>query len=207
MLFTARTLLLCLFSLLLLQFWALLNLPLVRGGDDVPAVTERSDPLGDALPKRSIGRLGTTRLRQDNSFTRATFFDEGRSVALISSDHTLRIWDAATGKLQTTRFQGENVEPHVFSAGGKLVSYSDRNGVRVLALDRRDEVYRLWRDWDTVGEVFASRRAHTFMQAFSPDQSLLAAGGGDVLQMWNIRAGTLRWEGKWKGLLRPALPR
>src|SRR5580704_13927079 len=54
----------------------------------------RLDAFGDPLPPGAYARFGTTRLRHETEA--AGFFDE---TTIVSVGSSIRLWDAATGKL------------------------------------------------------------------------------------------------------------
>jgi WD40 repeat protein len=99
----------------------------------------RTDLYGDALPKGAIARLGTIRLRHDESdhIASIALSPDGKMIASGGSEGNfagqvgekpfrIRLWDAATGK-ELRRFGGHTicVESVAFSPDGKSLASAD----------------------------------------------------------------------------------
>src|SRR5580765_6711204 len=67
-----------------------------------PPAKPRTDSLGDPLPPGAIARLGTLRFKHDPGryaiIRTAIFSPDGKKIATLADNGTLRLWDAATGK-------------------------------------------------------------------------------------------------------------
>ena len=63
-------------------------------------VTPRVDALGDPLPERVLARIGHARFRHDEAVRTLALSPDGSAVATATHTGTVRLWDAATGKLR-----------------------------------------------------------------------------------------------------------
>ena len=119
------------------------------------------------------------------------FAPGGKVLATGSADHTIKLWDAATGKLRTTlKGHADEVLAVAFSPDGKILASA---GGDLLDTAKAGEVI-LW-------DVARSRRRFTLKGhtaavlglAFSPDGQTLATGGTDrKVILWNVKAGKQR---------------
>jgi WD40 repeat protein/serine/threonine protein kinase len=105
----------------------------------------------------------------------------GKMIASAGFDRTVRLWDAATGKLlQTLRGHGNYVAKVAFSADGKVVaSASADNRVKL---------------WDVAtGQELRTLRGHSRPLSgvvFSPDGKWLASSSHDgAVKLWDAKTG------------------
>ncbi|EMR90185.1 putative vegetative incompatibility protein het-e-1 protein [Botrytis cinerea BcDW1] len=112
------------------------------------------------------------------------FSADSRMLASGSGDHTIKIWDAATGTLQQT-LEGHNdwVRSIAFSADSKL-----------LASGSRDHTIKIWdAATGTLQQTLEGHSDWVNSIAFSADSKLLASGSGDhTVKIWDAATGTLQ---------------
>ena len=106
----------------------------------------------------------------------------GGLIATASDDHTVRIWDAATGKERRRLPHGHWVRAVALSPDGRsLVSSSLDDTVRLWDLQSGKEVYKL----PGHGEL-GGRRA----VGFTPDGRRFLSWGDDLdLRVWDVKTG------------------
>ncbi len=113
--------------------------------------------------------------------TSVGFSPDGTRLASGSGDHTVKLWDAATGKeLAILLGHSSDVTSVTFS----------RNGTR-LASGSEDKTVMLW---DVAsGKAWATLQGHSekvTSVAFSPDGSRLASGSWDkTVMLWDVASG------------------
>src|SRR6266545_1519668 len=136
------------------------------GGAQMPI---RTDLHGDPLPEHALLRFGSVRLRHQAPTYGVAFSSDGKLVASASTDASVCVWDAATGK-QIHRFLVPSVRHRAlaFSPDGKMLAAAGWN-----------EAVRLW---DLVsGKELAALQLKEGAEesvpavAFSPDGRTLAA--------------------------------
>jgi WD40 repeat protein len=143
--------------------------------------------LADAATGRVVHRAGWD--DQDN-VGRVAYVPDGKTIATVSSDSTLRLWDvAATKLLHRERLVREG------KLAPKSIAFSPDAGSRLLAI--------LWQETIDLWDVAHLRRARSIAidrqyrpncLMFSLDGTILAAGvasSGEEIRLWRVEDGTL----------------
>jgi eukaryotic-like serine/threonine-protein kinase len=105
------------------------------------------------------------------------FGPDGRRIASASNDRTIKIWDAATGRIIRTLAAGEFVQVVAFHPDGSQIASGGSN--RVVTL------------WDVAtGQPIRSLAGHAlsiFQLAYSPDGKSLASSSTDgTVRLWDL---------------------
>jgi RNA polymerase sigma factor (sigma-70 family) len=157
-----------------------------------------ADAQGDPLPAGAVARLGTLRWRHGERVSSVTFSPDGTRLASASWDHTVGLWEVATGKrLRTFRGHKGFVTCVRFTPDGKsLVSGAEDN-------------IRLW-DVNTGKERQQFKHAGwVWSVALSHDGKTLAAHTNNVpagcISLWDVGTGgklrELVFEGNQDGVM------
>src|SRR5262245_8629282 len=117
----------------------------------------RVDRAGDPLPEGAVARLGSARLRHPAHWVSGVAISpDGRVIATVGSDASLRLWDFATGRLLRVvpNHQASDMAP-AFLSDGKAIASVEGHVVRLLDADtgeerRRFEGERGWRIYSQV---------------------------------------------------------
>jgi WD40 repeat protein len=148
-----------------------------------------TDRYGDPLPPGAVMRLGSTRLRQPDQVTSLSFAPDGKTLAVGCDDHTIRLWDVATGKAVGTLQGTGHYNYHVaFSPDGKILASEDKVGGTT--------VIRLWdvASRQQIDQFVVGHEDWVNALAFSPDGKLLATGAGSevdgTIRLWDLAKGT-----------------
>jgi WD40 repeat protein len=146
------------------------------------AAPPRTDRTGDALPPDAVARAGTVRWRHGGPVLALAFAPDGKTLASVSGDGSLRLWDSSTGR-ELRRFLGHKGEV-------RCVAFApDGNS---LLSGGADGTARLW-DVKTGKERAKLLTAEEWLNAvaFAPKGKWLAAGSDEgTVHLWD--ATTLR---------------
>src|SRR5579883_1010218 len=155
-------------------------------GDKVPAPTR--DRFGDPLPPGAVARMGTVRFRHGDSILSLAISPDDRIMATASRDHTVRLWDVATGR-EIRRLPGHK---GLGNYDSPLVAFSPNGQIVATAVSSFEPV-RLW-DAATGKELRKMQNPQWWWGhlAFSADGKTVAAGADrHRIAVWDADSGRL----------------
>lgn len=111
------------------------------------------------------------------------FTPDGKTLASVSFDKTIKLWDPETGTLKRTLSDVTDVVSIAFSPDGKI-----------LAGGSWDTTVRLWDSTSgTLRQTFFGHQNYVSSIAFSPDGKTIASGSYDkTIKLWDIASGTVK---------------
>jgi WD40 repeat protein len=144
---------------------------------DEPA-RPRLDAFGDPLPDGAIARMGSVRFRHAG-LSDFTWLPDGKSVATIGQDGTVRVWEAETGR-QLKRVALQEAASNLFaiSADGKIATGCTNEAIRVWEADS-----------GKVLATLAGPKGYPSQLSLSPDNKLLSVGSDNRFSVWDWRSG------------------
>jgi WD40 repeat protein len=157
-----------------------LALPAGIAGEDKKPPKEaeliRTDLNGDPLPAGAVVRMGTARLHHPTRLECVAFSPDGKELASLGDEESIRIWEAATGRpLREIAIGSDRAECFVFSPDGNTIATGSYRGT-ILLLDAKTGGDQR----DLLGHKRGVRAL-----AFSPDGKILASAGSDkTIRLW-----------------------
>jgi len=159
------------------------EIQIVGEAQDTPKVSSRKAPHAVQRPTLHLaqtdGKYGVVSV---------SFSLDGKRLESWSKDHTMRVWDVATGKeVRTLNVPGRGVWPVSFSPDGGLVakgySTADTSNVNIYDLATGEMVHSL--KWP---------KHIVYSVSFSPDGKRIASSGSrptkpGKLKIWNVETG------------------
>jgi WD40 repeat protein len=146
------------------------------------------DAWGDPLPPGALFRTGTLRV-QHGVTGQLCFSPDGRLLAAVGHDHTIRLWEAATGKtvLVLPGHQGGVGRPY-FLAGVNCLAFSADG--KTLVSGGEDRSIRLW-DVGSGKQVsqFLGHEEGVRKVSLAPCDTWLASGDGHDIRFWDLKRG------------------
>jgi WD40 repeat protein len=153
---------------------------------------QRGDLYGDPLPRGALARLGTIRYRHPGWYKRIAALDN-QTFAVGTSDNTVRLWDAATGKtLREIGLRDARLQAFALS--------HPRKHLAVLASlydQAKREYTMLLKVWQL--PAWTEQAAQSWIEplsensqqlAVAPDGSLVATGTyNGKLRLWDTASG------------------
>jgi WD40 repeat protein len=160
----------------------------------VPAAPPQQDCHGDPLPEGAVARMGTARLRHGDGVSRVVYSPNGELLASLSRDRTLRVWEAASGKLVHV-FSEKHVDFYAvawspdglsLAAAGDDPLHGGKAGIRFFDLQSGKEIKRLTGHNQTA-YFLAFVAEGKILMSVSPGQVIRwDATSGDRLSEWQL---------------------
>ncbi|HUF00163.1 MAG TPA: protein kinase, partial [Anaerolineales bacterium] len=139
------------------------------------------DPIADAALVEAAGKLPLRVFSGHNDgITSVAFSPDGKYVLTGSADTTIRLWEAATGKVtQTFRGHDGEITSVVFSPDGEYILSTDAGTIaKMWEVATGEEVHTLQ---SQVGEIWSA--------VFSPNGKYVLTAGTSPAKLWEVATG------------------
>jgi hypothetical protein len=143
-----------------------------------------AEPDSDALPPHALARMGTTRFRHAGVLLGLAYTPDGKTLVSASHDHTLIVWDLASGKPR------RHLEGHAL--GVRSLALSGDGKVVVSASE--DETIRFWdaASGQSMRQVSLGRRWFTPVALSRDGKTLAFTGADNAVRLLEVASGRER---------------
>jgi WD40 repeat protein len=151
---------------------------------------------GDPLPPGAVARLGTVRFRHTDGVCRLAYAPDGSRLATLGRDRTLRVWEAATGRLLfQVREMDTDYYALAFSPDSKTLAVAGgdpyrggNSALRLFELSTGKEKQRLVGHTQPAYEVAFAPDGKTILSLSAEQAICWDVASGDRLQQWKNRS-------------------
>ncbi len=152
--------------------------------DKIPPHELRTLGGGDAAkaPAEIVAVLGDSRLRHWHNVRDLAYSPNGKSIASVGADRSLRVWDSETGEQRFARKLGNSGLAVAWSRNGKWIATGEWETGRI----------RLWdaRTGEGLIDLQQRHKSHVRALAFSPENQWLASASEDgTVCLWDAETG------------------
>jgi RNA polymerase sigma factor (sigma-70 family) len=153
------------------------------------------DPIRDPLPRHALARLGSERFRHGGVIWAVRFAPDRKTVVSVGNDHSIRLWDAASGRAAGV-FADARAASNPYASSRWLYCLAIAPDGETIAAGEYEPGWQygnihLW-DMATGKKrvMISAHKGGVLALAFSRDSKTLASAGDDrTIRLWQTATG------------------